>query len=87
MVQQDGNVSYYCKTSDEKKLQMKAYTNSVQPVVQDYTNNKMTEQINTEEDKSSTMCGFSKWKPKWMQWFANINCFVPFISIFCLMQG
>ncbi|XP_066934957.1 solute carrier organic anion transporter family member 4C1-like [Clytia hemisphaerica] len=33
------------------------------------------------------LCGFHHWTPQFLQWFANIHWFLPFISIFCLLQG
>ena len=33
------------------------------------------------------MCGFRSWRPNGLQRFTNIHWFLPFISIFSLIQG
>jgi len=33
------------------------------------------------------LCGIRGWTPKWLQFFAHIHWFLPFLSIFCLVQG
>lgn len=40
-----------------------------------------------EEDRRKFLCGFRDWTPKFMQRFAHIHWFLPFISIFSLIQG
>ena len=39
------------------------------------------------EDERTFLCGFRDWTPKCLQFFADIHWFLPFISIFSLVQG
>ena len=43
--------------------------------------------LDKKNKEKSTMVGIGSWTPSWLQWMANIKWFLPFISIFCLVQG
>ena len=47
----------------------------------------MAKDYGEKNDDRSTMVGIGSWTPSWLQWMANIKWFMPFISIFCLVQG
>lgn len=53
----------------------------------------MTEGKRIEDDETTKelgqdfLCGFRKWRPKSLQYFTNIHWFLPFVSIFSLIQG
>ena len=62
----------------------------------DKMSNHQQQNLRTNEDEKlldkknkekSTMVGIGSWTPSWLQWMANIKWFLPFISIFCLVQG
>lgn len=59
---------------------MKANGNSVGP-------KNMAHDHGEKNEDRSTKVGIGNWTPSWLQWMADIKWFMPFLSIFCLVQG
>ena len=44
-------------------------------------------ELKYDADNPLYMCGIRGWTPRWLQFFAHIHWFLPFLSVFCLVQG